>query len=376
MGGGLPPERSGRPRRSRRWAWRSPRGSRCCCGARRAPARRRSIRAMAERPGLAVRDRDRLDPRAVRLRRAARRGRRRGAVRAARRGPGGWPRPGRGLLFLDELSTAPPGGAGGPAPGGAGAGGRRPRAAGRGGRGRGGQPARAGRRRLGPVRAAGQPALPPAWDIDPRAVADGLAGGWAPPPVPAAAGATGRPSSAWPSPWWPRSCTSGPALACAPPADADAAGRGWPSPRTWEMAARLLGRQRRGRVGRGGAVRPGPRRGGRGRRGGVPGLAGRDGPARPGGGAGRPGSGSCCPQRGDRAYAAVAAVAAVVAANPTPRALGRGLAGAGPGRRNRRPDVAAVAARTLARCRPDGAPPPAELQLFAPVLRDAGLLRG
>jgi hypothetical protein len=40
------------------------------------------------------------------------------------------------------------------------------------------------------------------------------------------------------------------------------------------------------------------------------------------------------------------------------------------------PDVAAVAARTLARCRPEGAPPPAELQLFAPVLRDAGLLRG
>ena len=33
-----------------------------------------------------------------------------------------------------------------------------------------------------------------------------------------------------------------------------------------------------------------------------------------------------------------------------------------------------MAARTLARCRPEGAAPPAELQLFAPVLRDAGLL--
>jgi len=38
------------------------------------------------------------------------------------------------------------------------------------------------------------------------------------------------------------------------------------------------------------------------------------------------------------------------------------------------PDVAAVAARTLARCRPDGAALPAEVHLFIPVLRDAGLM--
>jgi hypothetical protein len=38
--------------------------------------------------------------------------------------------------------------------------------------------------------------------------------------------------------------------------------------------------------------------------------------------------------------------------------------------------VAAVAARVLARCRPDGAPMPAEVHLFAPVLRDAGLIQG
>ena len=81
------------------------------------------------------------------------------------------------------------------------------------------------------------------------------------------------------------------------------------------------------------------------------------------------------PRRGDRAYAAVAAVAAVVAANPTPgrwvagwQVLGQAARGA--------PDVAAVAARTLARCRPDGTPLPAEVRQFAPVLRDAGLLRG
>jgi hypothetical protein len=80
------------------------------------------------------------------------------------------------------------------------------------------------------------------------------------------------------------------------------------------------------------------------------------------------------PARGDRAYAAVAAVAAVVAASPTPQrwtagwqVLGKAAATA--------PDVAAVAARVLARCRPDGVPLPAEVHLFAPVLRDAGLLR-
>ena len=48
------------------------------------------------------------------------------------------------------------------------------------------------------------------WDIDPRAVADGLAGGWAPPPVPALpAGWDGR-ANRWPGPWSPRSSRSGP----------------------------------------------------------------------------------------------------------------------------------------------------------------------
>jgi hypothetical protein len=80
------------------------------------------------------------------------------------------------------------------------------------------------------------------------------------------------------------------------------------------------------------------------------------------------------PERGDRAYAALAAIAAAVAANPTPdrwtagwQVLGRAADAA--------PDVAAVAARVLAKCRPDGTALPAEIRLFAPVLRDAGLLQ-
>jgi hypothetical protein len=79
------------------------------------------------------------------------------------------------------------------------------------------------------------------------------------------------------------------------------------------------------------------------------------------------------PQRGDRAYAALSSVAAAVAAQPTPtrwvagwKVLGKAGEAA--------PDVAAMAARVLARCRPDGTAPPPEIKLFAPLLREAGLL--
>ena len=81
------------------------------------------------------------------------------------------------------------------------------------------------------------------------------------------------------------------------------------------------------------------------------------------------------PKRADRAYAAVAAVAAVVEADPTADRWRAGWQVLGVAA-NSAPDVAAVAARVLARCRPDGVPLPAEVRLFAPVLRDAGLLHG
>jgi hypothetical protein len=79
------------------------------------------------------------------------------------------------------------------------------------------------------------------------------------------------------------------------------------------------------------------------------------------------------PDRGDRAYAALTSVAAAVAGRPTPERWHAGwqvLGKAG----EQAPDVAAVAARILARCRPDGATPPAEVKAFLPLLRDAGLL--
>jgi hypothetical protein len=80
------------------------------------------------------------------------------------------------------------------------------------------------------------------------------------------------------------------------------------------------------------------------------------------------------PERGDRAYAALAAIASAVAADPAPDRWAAGWQVLGLAA-DTAPDVAAVAARVLARCRPEGAPLPAEIHLFAPVLRDAGLLQ-
>jgi hypothetical protein len=209
------------------------------------------------------------------------------------------------------------------------------------------------------------------WTVDPRALARGLAGGWEAPVVPAL-----------PDGWEGQMpltrglvsafITVRPGLACDLPADAARAGRGWPSPRTWDMAARLwaaataVGASTEaetalitGAVGEGPGVEllmwhmemdlPDPEE--------V--LADPDS--------------FRLPERGDRAYAVLSAVAAAVVAKPT---VERWLAGwrvlgkAG----QRTPDVAATAARVLARRRPPGAAAPPEVKLFAPLLRDAGLL--
>jgi MoxR domain in the MoxR-vWA-beta-propeller ternary systems len=213
-----------------------------------------------------------------------------------------------------------------------------------------------------------------AWDINPRAVADGLAGGWAAPRVPELAGD-----------WAAEEILARgmvgaflrvrPALACAPPSDPASAGRGWPSPRTWEMAARLWAAA--GVAGAGDEARSALVRGSVGDGAGaefLTWLLEMDLPdpeeilADP--------DSFTLPERGDRAYAALAAVTAAVAADATPGrwAAGWRVLGIAAGTA---PDVAAAAARVLARNRPDGPLEgglPPEIRLFAPVLRDAGLL--
>src|SRR5215472_1825480 len=291
--------------------------------------------------------------------------------------PPGWARrladAGRGLLFLDELSTAPPA-------------------------------VQAALLRVVLERVVGDLALPDevaivaaanppeqaadgwdlsaplanrlchlAWEVDPRVVADGLATGFAAPVVPVL-------PSGWEASQRVALALVGaflhvrPALASAPPSDATAAGRGWPSPRTWEMVARLWAACAAanssddvraalvaGAVGDGAAAEF------------LAWVIEMDLPD-PEAVLSDPES-FTVPQRSDRAYAAVTAVAAVVESDPTAQRWQAGWQVLGLAAKSA-PDVAAIAARMLARCRPDGVPLPAEIRQFAPILRDAGLLAG
>src|SRR6201999_4017555 len=79
-----------------------------------------------------------------------------------------------------------------------------------------------------------------AWEINPRLGADGLAGGWDPPRIPELTGD-------WvPAEIMARGLVAAflrvrPALACAPPTDPAAGGRGWARPRPWEMTRPVWG---------------------------------------------------------------------------------------------------------------------------------------
>jgi hypothetical protein len=209
------------------------------------------------------------------------------------------------------------------------------------------------------------------WVVDGRAVADGLSGGWPAPALPTL-----------PEDWerWvgtTRSWVGGfirvrPTLAVEVPEDAATAGRAWPSPRSWDMAARLLGVSQaaggddlvrsllvRGAVGQGPGIEL------------LTWLAEADLPdpelvlADP--------DSFVLPERGDRAYAALSSVAAAVASNPTVERWQRGWVVFGRAADSAL-DVAASASRALVRCRPAGAPVPPEVKLFTGLLRDAGLL--
>jgi len=209
------------------------------------------------------------------------------------------------------------------------------------------------------------------WPVDARTVADGFSGGW-PAVVPPSLPRDWERRVPVARSWIAGFVTVRPTLAIAMPEDAAGAGRAWPSPRTWDVAARLQAAADaagsgeaiasllvRGCVGAGAGVEY------------MTWLAEADLPD-PEAVLADPDS-FVLPERGDRAYAALSSIAAAVAADPSAdrwargwRAFGRAGASA--------PDVAAAAARTLARCRPPGAPIPDEVKAFAPLLRAAGLL--
>jgi hypothetical protein len=209
------------------------------------------------------------------------------------------------------------------------------------------------------------------WTLDARALADGFVGGWntsAPPEL---------------APGWQarvpitRSWVAGfisvrPQLALAVPQEISSAGRAWPSPRTWDMTARLLAAAQAS--GAGSEVTSVLVRGCLGAGPGVEfltWLAEADLPD-PEAVLENPET-FVLPERGDRAYAALSSIAAAVAANATPQRWARGWQVFGQAAGSA-PDVAAAAARTLARCRPAGAPVPPEVAAFAPLLREADLL--
>ena len=176
---------------------------------------------------------------------------------------------------------------------------------------------------------------------------------------------TGRPGAGGPQLGGGASCVSAAELALAVPDDLAAAGRAWPSPRSWDMAATLLAAARSTRaedavasalvsgcVGPGAAVEF------------LTWLAEADLPdpeavlADP--------EHFVLPTRGDRAYAVLSSVAAAVAADTRGDRWERGWRAFGHAA-DAAPDVAAAAARTLARCRPRGRALPPEIDLFLPV---------
>ena len=163
-----------------------------------------------------------------------------------------------------------------------------------------------------------------------------------------------------------------PALLLAVP-DSGATGRAWPSPRSWDLAATLLAAGRAAGVGAetvaalvAGCVGDGPA---------FEFLSFLDGLDLPDPEAllADPTT-FVVPNRGDRALAVLSALAAAVSSDPTPARWLAGWEVVGTAARTL-PDVAATAGRALATCQPEGVDAPAAAGELAPVLIGAGILK-
>ncbi|GGQ07682.1 AAA family ATPase [Streptomyces roseolilacinus] len=213
------------------------------------------------------------------------------------------------------------------------------------------------------------------WTHDPRTVARGLAGTWPESGVPVvdpakAPGAVARARGAVSA-----FLTARPGLVHHLPEDAESRGRAWPSPRTWEMALRLLatayatgtGREAlaaalTGAVGEGAGIEllsylehldlPDPDR--------V--LADPDAFA--------------LPERGDRQLAFLIAVVSAVRSDPTRERWEAGWAVLAKAVEAGVPDVAARAATDLAAMREADWPVPPGIDGFVDLLRQSGALAG
>lgn len=211
------------------------------------------------------------------------------------------------------------------------------------------------------------------WDLSSTEWADGLLGGFSHYPVPnleptyleaevaSARGIVGA------------FVRGRPHLLHAHPGDETGAGRAWPSPRSWDMAARLIAASVLssapdlvlaslvvGAVGGGAAAEF---------------LAWREDLDLPDPEAVlRDPQSFRLPERGDRAYAALAAVTAAVLADNSPQRWEAAWRAIAAGTSDRHGDVAVAAVRSLISHRPENAIPPGEvLAQMAPLLRTAGL---
>jgi hypothetical protein len=210
------------------------------------------------------------------------------------------------------------------------------------------------------------------WPVEARRVAEGLAVGF---PVPNLSIVDGQAAPA--QTVAARAAVAAflhvrPALVLQVPGTAAGAGRGWPSPRSWEAVARLLAGCEAAKASPEaravlvtGAVGDGP---------GLEFLAWLEHADLPDPEAvvADPES-FVLPERSDRAFAVLTGVASVAVAHGDPEswsAAWRVVARAA----ERAPDVATLVARTLARHRPPGAELPLTLLELTPVLRAAGLL--
>jgi AAA domain (dynein-related subfamily) len=209
------------------------------------------------------------------------------------------------------------------------------------------------------------------WTADTARFGTGMTAGWPKPPVPELPPA-GRVSDVAARGLVAAFVNIRPALLSSMPREPEGAGRAWPSPRTWEMAARLYASCEEagapdlvrtalisGAVGTGAAVEF------------LTWVSEMD-LGDPEDALQNPTSFEL-PERGDRAYAALSAIAAAVAVKPTIERWNAAweIVATSSGHA---PDIAAVAARILAGCRPEGAATPRGAERFAPILREAGLL--
>ena len=212
------------------------------------------------------------------------------------------------------------------------------------------------------------------WQLDPRAFTEGLVSGFTASPIPevdtALLGRAQRARRASVAAF----LSTRPSLVHRVPDDEAAAGRAWPSPRTWEMAASLLAHADAAGSSDSVAMLL------------VAGCVGIAVAAEylawtsdldlpdPEAVLADPDS-LVLPQRADRAYAVLASVTAAVLHEPTVDRWNAAWRAVAVAASQGQPDIAVSAARTLLKNRPAGAVPPAELlRPMAPVLREAGLL--